>query len=290
MTHRRLTSFAALAALALVLAACQITVTPGPVWPPTFADTIEAQPTYEPTVQVVGTLSSGATRYFALDVEAVRDLVYAEVQGSSGLRVSLYSSGGTRLAVSESATYFGGSLAALSSAGTDLAGSSIAVTFPCLGPCVAVPSTAASYVVAVTNTSGSSRSFDLFAYTFDETDENEPNDAVASPTPLNGAGSYEGAIEVLGDVDHFRYNVTAGGSFFVVFQPFDQLLGLELEILDCAECEVLDGTDGFRVEGLVDGDILRVRSAAGRAGPSATSGYSLQVTATPPAGASVTSR
>ncbi|MFN2321490.1 MAG: hypothetical protein ABR510_00835 [Trueperaceae bacterium] len=292
MTHRRLLPLAALAALALVLASCQVTITDGrtPTWPPVFNATLEAQATFDPSAQESGTLASGATRYFDLEVDVQRDLLYAEVQGSSGLRVSLYTSGGTRLAVSESATYFGASVSALASSADAVAGSSISVAFQCLGPCAAVTSASDSYVVAVTNTSNSSRDFEVFAYTFNETDTNEPNDAVASPTLLSGAGNYAGAIEVLGDVDHFEYDATAGGSFFVVFQPFDLALGLELEILDCAECKVLDGTSGFLVEGLVDGDLLRVRSATGRAGPNATSGYSLQVTASPPAGAAVSSR
>lgn len=289
MTHRRLTPFAAIAALALILAACQVTVSPGPTWPPTFADSIEAQPTFEPSVQADGTLGAGATRYFSLDVDVVRELVYAEVQGSPGLRVALYSSGGTRLAVSESATYFGASVSALSASSDAVAGSAIVLAFQCLGPCVAVPSTAASYVVAVTNTTGSSVGFQLYAYTFDETDDYEANDAVDSPALLNGAGNYQGAIEVLGDDDYYEYNATAGGDFFVVFDPFDAALGLELEIVNCPTCEVLDGTSGRRVEGLIDGDVLRVRSSAGRAGPSATSGYSLQVTATAPV-ASVSTR
>ena len=289
MTHRRLPSIAAIAALAVVLAACQITITPTPTWPPTFAGTVEAEPTFEPTAQASGTLAAGASRYFQLDVGVVRDLVYAEVQGGSGLRVSLYTSGGTRLAVSESATYFGGSLAALSSSADGVSASSIAVAFPCLGPCVAVPSNASSYVAVVTNTAGASRGFELFAYTFDATDDFEPNDLEASATLLNGAGTYVGAIEALGDQDFFEYNATQAGEFFVVFDPFDAVLGLELEIVNCAECQVLDGTTGRRVEGLLDGDLLRVRSAAGRAGPSATSGYSIQVTATAPM-ASVSTR
>lgn len=281
MTRRRLSSFAALAALTLVLAACQVTVTPGLTWPPVIVDSIDAQPTSTPTVQAQGNLAPGATRYFELGVADVRDLVYAEVQGASGLRVSLYSSGGTRLAASESATYFGSSLSALSSSADAVAGAAISVAFQCLGPCVAVPSTATSYVVAVTNTTGSIAGFDLFAYTIDATDQNEPNDSQATAIVLNSADSDRGAVERLGDTDYFVYDATAGGSFFVVFDPFDLALGLEVEIVNCAACVVLDGTSGRQVEGLVDGDVLRVTSAAGRAGPSASSGYSLEVTADP---------
>lgn len=289
MTHRRLLPLAALAALALVLAACEITVTPGPTWPPTFADTVDAQDTATPSVQADGTLAPGATRYFDLDVNIVRDLVYAEVQGSSGLRVSIFTAGGTRIAVSESPTYFAASLSALSSSAEAVAGSAISVAFPCLGPCVAVPSTASSYVVAVTNTSGSSASFELFAFTIDATDQNEANDSVASAIVLNSGDTDQGAIERLGDTDYFVYDATTTGSFFVVFDPFDLALGLQLEIVDCGDCVVLDGTSGRQVEGLLDGDVLRVTSAAGRAGASATSGYSVQITNDPPT-LSVTTR
>lgn len=290
MTHRRLFPIATLASLVLVLAACEITVspTPTPTWPPAFAGTLVAQATFSPTDQARGTLAPGTTRYYELNVNTVRDLVYAEVQGQSGLRVSIFTLGGTRLAVSESATYFGPTIASLSTSADAVGPSSISTQFVCLGPCVAVP-TASSFVVAVSNPTDLSRTFEVYAYTFDATDQNEPNDTVGGATPLDGAGSYLGAIERLGDADYFVYNATAGGSFFVVFDPFDPALGLELEILDCTECVVLDGSDGFQVEGLLDGDVLRVRSAAGRAGPSATSGYSLQVTASPP-GSSVSSR
>lgn len=284
MTHRRLSSLAAVAALSLVLAACQVTIAPVPTWPPVIAATLDAQPTATPTVQAQGTLAPGATRYFELDVADVRDLVYAEVQGASGLRITIYTTGGTRLAVSESATYFGASLSALSSSAAAVGGSSISVEFLCLGPCVAVPSTASSYIVAVTNTTGSTTAFDLFAYTIDAADENEANDTEGTATVLNSAETDQGAIERLGDSDYFVYDATAAGSFFVVFDPFDLELGLELEIVTCpvGECLVLDGTIGRQVEGLLDGDVLRVTSAAGRAGPSATSGYAIQVTANPP--------
>jgi hypothetical protein len=287
MTHRRLPSFVAVAALALVLSACQITITPGPTWPPSLAGTLTAQVTSNPTAQASDTLSPGAVRYYRVNVPEARGLLYGEVSDVSGLRVSLLGSSGSLQAVSDTRAYFAASVAGLSMAdlAADVGGSSIDVAFACVGPCAAVVPSATTYYIAVANVSGSTRSYDVFAYTMDETDLNEPNDASLSPTPLVGAGSDLGAIEVLGDVDYFEYEAVGGGAFYVVFTPYDLDLGLELDIVGCTECVVLDGTSGRQVEGLLDGDVLRVRSAAGRAGPSATSGYAIEVTASPPVSA-----
>lgn len=276
--------------VALLLAGCQITIGPTPTFPPSLAGSVTAQVTTTPTAQATGTLAPGDVRYYRVDVPTARDLLYAEVGGGSGLRVALYTAGGSLRAVSQSPAFFAGSVASLSTAeASDVGAASISVAFPCLGPCAATVPTSSTFYAAVTNTSGGTRAFELFAYTMDETDQNEPNDATASATVLFGAGSDQGAIEVLGDVDTFRYQATAGGDFYVVFTPFDLSLGLVLEIENCEECLVLDGRSGTSVEGLVPGDVLRVRSAANRAGPSATSGYTVEVTATPPLSA-VTSR
>lgn len=289
MTQRRLLPFAAIAALALVLAACQISVTPPtPTFPPSLAGTVTAQDTNNPTAQASGTLAPGTIRYYRVNVPTARGLLYGEVSNDAGLRVSLYTSGGSMVAVSNSRTFFATSVAGLSAAdaAVDVGGSSIAVPYACVGPCAAVvPSASSTYYLGVANTSGSTRAYEVFAYTMDETDENEPNDASLGATVLAGATSDRGAIEVVGDVDYFEYQATSGGAHYVVFTPFDLGLGLELEIIGVAcagNCGPISGAPGDNVLGLLDGDLLRVRSAVGRAGPSASSGYVVEVTTTVP--------
>jgi hypothetical protein len=258
---------------------------------PIFRGDVVAQDTASPGVQESDTLSVGATHYYRLDATGARDLVYAELGGASGLQVALLRTTGSTLAVSRSEVYFAGDVGALASTALDVAPASISVPFRCFGACAAIAPTSDAYVVAVSNPTNQTRSYDLLAYTIDETDTNEPNDGESGATLLDAAGGYQGAVERLGDDDYFVYDAPdAVNKYFVVFDPFDLALGLELEILGCAECTVLDGTTGRTVEGLVDGDVLRVRSADGRAGPSRTSGYSIEVTTTPPAGAATSSR
>ncbi|MDF1524301.1 MAG: hypothetical protein P1P87_15975 [Trueperaceae bacterium] len=289
MTRRALVPLVLLAALTLVLAGCQVTISVP--FDPVFRGDVVAQDTAAPDVQATGTLGVGVTHYYRLDAAGARDLVYAELGNASGLQVALLRTTGSTLAVSRSETYFAGSVGALSTTALDVAPAAILVVFPCLGACAAIAPTSSDYVVAVSNPTGQTWSYELLAYTIDATDPNEPNDGETGATRLDAAGAYQGAIERLGDEDYFVYDAPDNvNAYFVVFDPFDLALGLELEILDCAECTVLDGTTGRTVEGLVDGDVLRVRSADGRAGPSAASGYSIEVTTMPPAGAGVSSR
>lgn len=289
MTRRRTSILVLFAALALVLAGCQVTITVP--FDPVIRGEIVAQDTLPPTAQATADLGAGATHYYELDATGASDLVYAELAGSSGLQVALLRTTGSTLAVSRSEVYFAGSVGALSTTAASVAPASISVPFVCFGPCAAIAATSDAYVVAVSNPTSQTRSYDLLAYTIDETDTNEPNDGAAGATLLGAAGGYQGAIERLGDVDYFVYDAPdAVNDYFVVFDPFNAALGLELEILTCPTCTALDGSAGALVEGLLDGDLLRVRSAAGRAGPSATAGYSIEVTRTPPASAGVSSR
>ena len=129
----------------------------------------------------------------------------------------------------------------------------------------------------VKNTSASPGSFALFARTFDSADTLEPNGSRSSAEVLPSTGNYQGAIEWLGDEDWFVYTGPNNASLYLVFTPFDEDLGLELEFVDCDSCLVLDGSPDAYVEGLINGDVLRVRSAAGRAGPASSSGYDIEI-------------
>ena len=278
MTHRRLSSIAALAALALVLAACQITVTPPtPTFPPTVAGTVEAEvfvPTLgePPTSLLSATVDAQQTRYYRVQVPAARELLYAEVNGDS-LRVTIYTAAGTTLAVSESSQYFGPNAASLSASGA-VSGSSLSVSFLCAGPCAAVEPSATTYVVGVRNLANSPRQFDLFAYTMDATDLGEPNDAAGNPVSVAATDDPVGAIEWLGDEDWYRY--VGGTEQTLRFTVYN--LGLDLVLQFQSDGTVVEGSLGTGTSALVfPNDVFRVYSASGLAGPSAESRYLITI-------------
>jgi len=286
---------AAVALAMFALAAC--TFTP---FDPTIEQTFTAQvvdwPGGDPTPRVGGiTLREGRTVYYRVDMpSARRDLLYAEVVATgagSGLRLSLVSDVGFTRAVSVSPDYFSSTVGGLGLSEVEaldadaVGGRSISAEFSCLGPCVAVRATANSYLIKIENTSGSSRTFDLYGYTMNFSDQNEPNDTASSAVVLTGAGVFQGAIETLGDEDWFRY--TGSDLRDLRFDAFDPALGLLLQI---------DG--GGPTLGTGDQDVIypgerfRVRSTAGRAGPSSTSGYAITIgdVATAPIDATVSAQ
>ncbi len=276
MTHRRLIPFAALAALALVLAACQVTVTPGPTptFPPSLSGTFDAQvfvPTLgtPPESQLTASLAAQQTRYYRVDVPTARDLLYAEVEGND-LRVTLYTSGGSVRAVSESSRYFGPSVSSLA-APAEVGTASLSTTFFCLGPCAAVEPTAPYYVIGVRNLTNSPRVFDLYAYTMIATDENEGNDATGTATAFSAADAPQGAIEALDDEDWFVY--TGGSTETLRFTVYNLDLDLVLEFPNDVPPTVVAGSLSGTTTTLVAGDVFRVYSRAGLAGPSTESRY-----------------
>ncbi|MFO8151356.1 MAG: hypothetical protein R6T93_13835 [Trueperaceae bacterium] len=292
---RRSLRFAGVALAMFALAACT-----GVPFNPTIEDTFTAQvvewPGGDPTPRASGiTLREGRTVYYRVDTpSARRDLMYAEVVATgaaSGLRISLVSDLGFTRAVSVSPDYFSSTFAGLTLSDGEafeldaVGGRSISAEFACLGPCVAVRATANSYLVKIENTSGSSRTFDLYGYTIDFSDEGEPNDSAGSAVPFSGAGVLQGAIETLGDEDWFLY--TGSELRELRFDAFDPALGLELQI-DGGGPTLVDGDEDV----IYPGERFRVHPADGRAGPSSTSGYAVTVgdVATSPIDATVTAQ
>lgn len=279
---RAVSRIAALGLAAATLTACTIVF----VFDPDIDATLTAQATASPSALVEDEFLLGRESvFYRVSVPVARDLLYLEAVGAD-LRVTVYTVGGSTLGMSETPDYFAASVFSLAAEGDVLAPAAIdrdalSVAFTCLGPCVAIPPSASSYVVEVENRANGGRTMDFYAYTFDATDQFEPNGSSLDATPLFAAGAYTGATELLGDVDWFEYDAPGPGDYFVVFTPVDLALGLELEIVTCPQCPVLDG-DQESVLGLLDGDMIRVRSVAGRAGPSANSSYTVEVTQTPP--------
>lgn len=278
MTHRRLIPLAAIAALTLVLAACEITVTgPTPTFPPSLSGTVEAE-VFVPTVgvgpelQLSASLSAQQVRYYRVNVPTARDLLYAEVDGND-LRVTLYTGSGNVLAVSESSRYFGASATALAVASSEVGTSSLSTTFFCLGPCAAIEPTSSSYVIGVRNLTNSPRTFDLYAYTMTATDESEPNDTVGAATGFGITDDPTGAIESLGDEDWYVY--TGASSETLRFAVFNLDLDLVLEFPNDEPVTIVEGTIDGTTTTIGTGDVFRVYSRAGLAGPSTESRYQI---------------
>jgi hypothetical protein len=258
---------------ALLLVACG--ASGGPVERP-IAATIAAQDSTSPSPRLSDrTIQAGETLHYRVDVPTARDLLYGEAVGS-GLRVTWSTTGGGVLAVSNSPTYFAGSVGALAASGSDgdvLEPQSVDVAYTCRGPCAAIAPSASSYILSVHNTTGSSRTFDLYAYTFAANDSNDrgsaSNQTASTATTFSGTDSLSGAIELVGDRDWFAY--TGSTTRQIEFSPVDPSLGLRLRFADGAE--ITGGTAP-----LLPGDRFEVYSVLGRAGPSGTSSYFIEIT------------
>jgi len=240
--------------------------------------TVTAQETTSPSALLSASVGAGASRTYRVNVTGGRDLLYAEAVGS-GLRVRLLTLGGSTLAVSDTPDYFTGgpSRGAAVAEATALTPAAIAVQYSCVGPCAAVRPSAGAYLVEVQNLTSGAKSFDFYAYTFDANDLNDrgaaSNDSSATATVIPGVGTYSGAIEWLGDEDWFRYT---GPDRVLEFSVLDTTLGLRLTFDGGF---TIEGTLGGLTTNLFNGDRFRVYAGSNRAGPSATSGYFLQVTA-----------
>lgn len=265
---------ASLLILLLLLAGCRVVP-----FEPDVAATFDAQvvtwPGGAPDPQASALLlPAGRTLYYAIEFGAGRrDLLYAEVVADGPLRVSLVDARGRTLARSTSAEVFPSeaSQAFFTAADGDrLAPRSISDEFTCLGPCAAILAGQSMVYIAVENQGRVGRTFDLYAFTMPFSDLNEPNDGPASASPVVGPGVASGAIETIGDVDWF----VMGGSTVreLTFDAFSDALGLRLRI---------EGSDVFMSSGGSDvvypGERFAVASTLGRAGPSATSGYTVEI-------------
>jgi len=213
-------------------------------------------------VVVSEALEKGQKLYYRIEAPVARALVYAEAVGED-LRVTLYDLRGRVQGVSIDPDRFGRSAATGTDSGIDP--SAITVEYTCVGPCVAASGSLDSYIVRVENRASSPRSFDLYAYTMDPTDTNEPNDTPGTATVVRDPGTFEGAIERIGDLDYFRY--TGSQTRLVTFDAFSNDLGLVLEIEDGPTLR--SGQSSY----LLPDEVFRVRSELSRAGPSSTSGY-----------------
>ncbi len=278
----RLRSFLTLALLALLLAACQVTVRP----PPPGADfAINAQGrTAEPTPR--RTITVPADAFVVLEVTypgSTADLMYLEIEPvgtGTGLQLELWNpAGSARELVSRSPNLFATTTAAASlldaeTVGGALERSSISIGWTCFGPCTARAYRAGTTYARVVNQSGSDRTVRVYAYGLDETDQNEPNDSAARATRVIATArgdSVTGAIERVDDRDYFL--IDCGGGF-----PFDNL-ELSLSSGFRGDIALIAGGQTYRpgqtTAILPCGSTVHVRTLDATAGPSASSTYSI---------------
>ena len=273
----------AFAASALLLAACNVTVTPGPT--PTTPDVSFSAPTgttINPSPQRTLTVPAGAARLVQVTYPSNpdADLMYFEVNDAAGIRVELLTVSGNSVALfSRSPSLFADRAASLSAASwADEApeAAAIGIGYECLGPCVATPYRSGTRLVRLVNEGSSSRNVGLLAYGFQFDDLGEPNDtpATASQFTVTDVGQGpSGAIEHVNDRDF--HEIRCAPSFP---QPS---LRLTLSTPFAGDMVLIAGGvtygPGQPSAFIPCTSVVEVRTRDGTAGPSGASRYSIVV-------------
>lgn len=284
---KRAITLISVAAAAIVLAACNVTVTP----PGPPANTIDVTATLNPASELgtINALGPGQSQVFRVAVPvsvANADLIYIELDKEVELEVlpAAYTS---VIFSSNSAAMFARARLGIQSAATALVDGegieSQTVTTPvtCRGSCVLVEGNTISdpFYVRVRNDGGAATNVKVFVYGDVYGDNNEPiNDSTGSAPSLVAFDA--GAIETADDFDLWRTNFTGTVAFDVVANGIQ----LEARILNASGVEVpslngggpfYDG-DSFSV---FTGEFIRVRAVtSGQAAASARSTYYLENT------------
>lgn len=222
------------------------------------------------------TLPPGGALFLDMGVPpSVRNMpvLYFELDADVSLELRNAANTST-LASSSSSNFFAagtGGLAAGALEGAPLTGQSIATTVQCRGSCVLVrPSLAVpAYVGLVRNEGPTSVTVNVFLYGDALVDEGETaNDSRATAPQL--ASSDAGAIETIGDVDHFRVNAFTS----IDFDPGPGI-ALAADVVTAAGT-VVDGPIGGGTLVAKADEFVRVRAAnSNQAAASARSSYFL---------------
>ncbi len=268
--------------VALVLAACQITITP--ILPDEPDLVVEAQGLTDDPVDL-GSLRvpAGAERWVEVNYRSASgaDLMYFEIAGSGvegNVRVELRNSIGQLIVASSSSELFATNVARLDAAVFELRSAeveprSISTAYRCIGPCVAQAYRTGRFYAKLVNTSSVERNVTVYAYGLEATDENEPNDTASQATPVvierDGDGAV-GAIERVDDLDYFRFECAPG---------FGSALRLELVSDFRGDIVLRAGGSTYRpgdVSAPLPCDsVVHVRTEDSTAGPSDASRYAL---------------
>ena len=221
-------SILVLIALASLLVACQLTITPIPTPTPDVSITAQSGVTFDPEPRGSIAVPANGSRWIQVTYpsNAAADLMYFEVTGADGILLEFYNETGTSLRlVSRSETLFANSLSRLnaltpSAATSDVDVTSVGIGYQCIGPCVAAPYVGSTRFVRLVNETNSNRNnVQLFAYATEFDDENEPNDTPGTArtytVTFTGDGP-SGALEHVNDRDF--HTIQCGGGF-----PFGDL-------------------------------------------------------------------
>lgn len=264
MAFARLTGLVLL--LSIALAACTITVTPTQPFP--GAEDVSANNDFNAAIVSGRTLAGGDSMVFDVDLSATagKNMVIAEL--NRNLLLTVYTSGGSAFASSNSPAGFAVGTTGLALASAEPSTAAIGVVRSCGGSCVITDTLSGSMFVKVTNKGSTAQTFDLYVYGAPYADDGEPfNDTQSGALPVSGAHAESGAIETLGDVDYFK--VTGAGTL-----RFNAATGTVLDLratVEGVDSSLRDLVPGETYPVLV-GDVIRVHvlngSAAGIAGVS----------------------
>jgi hypothetical protein len=227
-------------AVAMVLAACQVTPVPG--GPPTADYTFSAQTAYPPQPSSRGTVFLPANQDVIVRIQTgtvtsdPTRLMVMEVDAPAGVRLEVRTAGAQVIGASTDPRFFASTMTAataaaplqarpatLSTRGTGtprdrtmVEPQSVAVVWNCVGPCVAFrPAVGTNIDYYLVIRSPQSRNANIYAYLMEEQDQNEPNNSQATATPVAAnqiTANVSGAIERLGDSDFFRIAPSGWGS------------------------------------------------------------------------------
>jgi hypothetical protein len=193
---------------------------------------------------------------------------------NAGVELEVYNEDGTFFDMSASPSFFFAGDRTQAVTPGDAALQSVATLTRCIGPCVIRRTRAQSETVFVrlVNTTGSTVSYQFYAYTRSFDDENEPNNGTrANAVPFSSDEA--GALETLEDQDWFQ--VTSSGTLTFTAQQ-GSLIEHRVAVYESSTTSkvlhVLEPGDSVNVIG---GNILQVYAdpASNKAGPSATSAY-----------------
>jgi hypothetical protein len=280
---RRLGLVAALVVIVAALGACSITITYSPPANYTPVTATSSTFTTQPPVRDTVTVGAGQTVYYQINVpsniRSTYPLLYVEL--SQNVNLELEDAGGVPIASAHNYYYFTSGTAGLQSVGTaSLKPSDIVSLVGCKGSCVIVPDSASVYYAAITNTSGTSTSVDVYAYGSAYTDSFEPQNDSPSTTSatLSAGSSYSGDLETLGDNDYWYANQSGYWSFTAG--------SANITIAACTvdnsdQCVFGPTYDGGRVR-VLGGSYVKVWATNGRAGAADQSQYTFSSFGTSP--------
>jgi hypothetical protein len=265
-----------LAALAVVLSACQITGV-GPFPGAVLREATQSDPSGQ-TVLYEGSLRD--TESFVIAVRVPSNLTTVDgrpaalyVEATGEVEMLVHDWNGTPLAESASKWIFTPPPRRSSALGAHLSTQAVAITYNCVGPCAILPAQAQTYYVRLRNTTGSTINYEFYAYTRQFDDLNEPgNNTRDGRVDFNTTES--GAIETLGDEDWFR--VQRSGTLSLTLQS-GTLLFIRADLYRAGETTPYTTLADGQSRSVVAGDIIRVYEEDGSAGPSNSSMYNLRI-------------